>query len=132
MRGVGALIAGAAVCVGGAHAAFAAVPHQAALAPAQSRYKPLARVDTLLTGATILDGVGGRLEGGGVLIRDGRIVAVGHGVAHEGAVVVNVSGRWVTPGLIHIHMRRPGVQITQCVRDERIRVIYASVGDNIK
>ena len=38
-------------------------------------------------------------------MRDGRIVALGHGLAHEGAVVVDASSLWMTPGLIDIHMR---------------------------
>ena len=103
---ISALILSAVMCVGGAHAARApAAPaeHQAEISAPASRYKPLPRADTLLTGATILDGAGGRLEHGEVLMRDGRIVAVGHDLAHEGAVVVDASGRWITPGIIDIH-----------------------------
>ncbi len=90
----------------GAHAAApsaVAPPRQAALEAPDSRYRPLPRVDTLLTGATILDGVGGRIEHGDVLMRDGRIAAVGQALSHEGVGVVDVSGRWVTPGIIDIH-----------------------------
>jgi imidazolonepropionase-like amidohydrolase len=95
-------------CLPGAHAAApappTAVPHrQAALDPPESRYRPLPRVDTLLTAATILDGAGGRIEHGDVLMRDGRIAAVGHGLSHDGAAVVDASGRWITPGVIDIH-----------------------------
>jgi imidazolonepropionase-like amidohydrolase len=92
-------------CLGGANAAAppAALPRLAALEAPASRYHPLPRADTLLTGATILDGAGGRLEHGEVLMRDGRIVALGHGLAHEGAVVVDAGNRWVTPGVIDIH-----------------------------
>ena len=100
------LVISAALGSSAAHAAAPpapSVPRQAALEAPQSRYRPLPRVDTLLTGATILDGVGGRIEGGDVLMRDGRIVAVGHALAHEGAHVVDASGRWVTPGIIDIH-----------------------------
>jgi imidazolonepropionase-like amidohydrolase len=78
-------------------------PRQAALEPPASRYQPLPRVDTLLTGATILDGLGGRIEHGEVLMRDGHVVAVGMSVAHEGAVVVDAKDRWITPGLIDVH-----------------------------
>ncbi|MBV8806250.1 MAG: amidohydrolase family protein [Sinobacteraceae bacterium] len=96
----------AALCVGGAQAATAPpahVWHQAELAAPESRYKPLPRVDTLLKGAIILDGEGGRFEHGDVLMQDGRIVAVGHDLAKEGAFIVDASGRWITPGIIDIH-----------------------------
>ena len=80
-----------------------AQPRQAALEAPESRYRPLPRVTTLLAGATILDGMGGRTEHGDLLMRDGRIVAVGQALLHEGAVVIDASGRWITPGLIDVH-----------------------------
>lgn len=94
-RSMSALILIAAIGVGSAH--------QAELSAPVSRYQPLPRVDTLLTGATILDGAGNRIEHGEVLIRGGKIVNVGHDIAHEGAVVVDASGRWITPGIIDVH-----------------------------
>ncbi len=93
-------------CLNSSHAAVPAAvapPRQAALEAPESRYRPLPRVDTLLSGATILDGVGGRIEQGDLLMRDGRIVALGHALSHEGAVVIDASGRWITPGIIDIH-----------------------------
>jgi imidazolonepropionase-like amidohydrolase len=93
-------------CLNSSYAAAPSVvapPRQAALEAPESRYRPLPRVDTLLTGATILDGVGGRIEHGDLLMREGRIVVVGHALSHEGAVVVDASGRWITPGIIDIH-----------------------------
>jgi imidazolonepropionase-like amidohydrolase len=43
----------------------------------------------------------GVIEGGTVLIRDGRIAAVGKGIAvPTGARLIDASGKWVTPGLI--------------------------------
>ncbi len=102
-----ALLAISAVpCLNSSHAAAPSVvapPRQAALEAPESRYRPLPRVDTLLSGATILDGVGGRIEHADLLMRDGRIVVVGHALSHEGAVVVDASGRWITPGIIDIH-----------------------------
>jgi imidazolonepropionase-like amidohydrolase len=77
-------------------------PHPALAAPA-SRYQPLPRVDTLLTGATILDGAGGRIEHGEVLMRDGRIMAVGHELARGDARILDAGGRWITPGIIDVH-----------------------------
>ncbi len=58
-------------------------------------------------GATIwTQGPEGRLEDADMLIRDGRIVEVGQGLsAPRGAVVIDGTGKHVTPGLIdpHIH-----------------------------
>jgi len=58
-----------------------------------------------ITGATILSvSAAGRIENGTVLIRDGRIAAVGREVAvPDGAVVIDARGRFVTPGLIDTH-----------------------------
>ena len=41
------------------------------------------------------------IEGGTVIVRDGRIVAVGKGIAvPAGATVIDATGKWVTPGLV--------------------------------
>lgn len=81
---------------------------RAALAPWQedpfpSRYRPAAPDDMLLRGATILDGAGGRIEGGDVLVRAGKIVAVGKGLSNPGVREVDATGRWITPGVIDVH-----------------------------
>jgi len=68
-----------------------------------STYVPLPRTDTLIVHATILDGAGHRIDDGELLMRDGKIVAAGHGLSAAGATVVDAHGRWVTPGLIDIH-----------------------------
>ena len=57
----------------------------------------------LLRGATILDGVGGRIEGGDILIRGGKIVAVGKSLANPGVREVDAGGRWITPGVVDVH-----------------------------
>lgn len=69
----------------------------------KSRYRPLPRLDTLLVGATLLDGVGGRAENVDVLMRDGVIAAVGQHLPREGVTVIDATGRWVTPGIVDIH-----------------------------
>jgi len=71
--------------------------------PFESRYAPLPGGKTLIRGATVLTGTGARLDSADVLIDDGRIVAVGHGLAAEGADVVDANGKWVTPGVIDVH-----------------------------
>jgi imidazolonepropionase-like amidohydrolase len=68
-----------------------------------STYRPLPRTDTLVTHATILDGAGRRIDDGELLMRDGKVVAVGHDLQAAGATVIDAHGRWVTPGLIDIH-----------------------------
>ncbi|MCB2047338.1 MAG: amidohydrolase family protein [Novosphingobium sp.] len=70
-------------------------------APA-SEYRPLPRQDTLLVGATILDGAGGRLIGD-VLVRDGKIVSVGQFPEAQNVTRIDATGRWITPGLIDVH-----------------------------
>jgi imidazolonepropionase-like amidohydrolase len=72
-----------------------------------STYTPLPRHDTIIIGATILDGTGQRIENGSILLRDGKVVAIGPALAAPAdAEVVEARGRFVTPGLIdpHAHM----------------------------
>ncbi|MFN2324725.1 MAG: amidohydrolase family protein [Gemmatimonadales bacterium] len=55
-----------------------------------------------ITGGTVFPVSGPRIESGTVLIRDGRIEAVGANVAIPGdATRIDATGKWVTPGLIH-------------------------------
>jgi imidazolonepropionase-like amidohydrolase len=72
--------------------------------PYPSTYRPLASQPVLLSGATVLDGAGRRLDGADVLMADGRIVAVGSGLdAPADAIRVDGRGKWVTPGIIDVH-----------------------------
>jgi imidazolonepropionase-like amidohydrolase len=86
----------------------------AALYP--STYKPIPSPPTLIRNATVLTAAGDRIEAGSVLLRDGRIVAVGKTIeAPAGAVVVDATSKWVTPGIIDIHSHlgvyaSPGVE----------------------
>lgn len=57
----------------------------------------------LLRGATILDGIGGRIDGGDLLLRGGKIEAVGKGLANPGVREIDAHGRWITPGIIDVH-----------------------------
>ena len=47
-----------------------------------------------------------------VLIEDGKIAAVGEGLAAEGAEVRDLSGKYLVPGLMdmHVHLREPGFE----------------------
>jgi hypothetical protein len=72
--------------------------------PYASTYRRLAAPPVLVSGATVLDGNGGRLDGADVLMADGRIVAVGTGLdVPADAVRVDGRGKWVTPGIIDVH-----------------------------
>jgi imidazolonepropionase-like amidohydrolase len=81
-----------------------------------STYHPIPAPPTLIRNATVLTAVGERIEGGSVLLKDGRIVAVGKTIeAPAGALVVDASGKWVTPGIIDVHSHlgvyaSPGVE----------------------
>ena len=93
--------------------ALAAMPvpgaaQRAMLAPWQenpypSTYKAPPPDDMLLRGATVLDGAGQRIEGGDVLVRGGKVVAVGKGLANPGVREIDARGRWITPGTIDVH-----------------------------
>lgn len=55
-----------------------------------------------ITGGTVYPVSGPKISNGTVLIRDGRIVAVGASVVvPTGATRVDAAGKWITPGLIH-------------------------------
>jgi imidazolonepropionase-like amidohydrolase len=72
--------------------------------PYASTYRPIASPAVLIRDATVLTGTGARLDEADVLMRDGRIVAVGRDLdAPADAVQVDGRGKWVTPGLIDVH-----------------------------
>jgi imidazolonepropionase-like amidohydrolase len=72
--------------------------------PYPSTYRPVAAPPVLFRGATVLTGTGERLDGGDVLVAEGRVQAVGRGLeAPAGATIVDASGKWITPGLIDVH-----------------------------
>ncbi len=72
--------------------------------PFPSTYRAYPGVPTLVTGVTIYDGEGGRIENGQALFADGKIVAVGQAVeAPQGATLIDGRGKWLTPGVIDIH-----------------------------
>ena len=72
--------------------------------PYPSTYAPLPSDLTAIVGATVLDGIGGRIEGGTVVMNGGDIVAVGADVdVPAGARVIDGTGKWVTPGVIDVH-----------------------------
>ncbi|MFC5571337.1 amidohydrolase [Lysobacter yangpyeongensis] len=72
--------------------------------PYPSTYRAIASAPVLIQHATVLDGTGRRLDDADVLLRDGKVVAVGNDVqAPADAVRVDGTGKWVTPGVIDVH-----------------------------
>src|SRR5690606_13379726 len=72
--------------------------------PYPSTYERIAAPPVLITGATVLDGAGNRIDDADVLMADGVIVEVGRGLqAPAGATRVDGTGKWVTPGIIDVH-----------------------------
>jgi imidazolonepropionase-like amidohydrolase len=100
-----------ACAAGAALAACATTPAQEAAPARQETAAPFASTyvrrpapPTVIRGATVLDGEGGELAGADVLMQDGRIVAVGVGLAAPaGAVEIDGRGKFVTPGIIDAH-----------------------------
>ena len=97
-------------CASGGGAASAATPAPSrdaanpAAAPFPSTYTTRAAAPVLIRNATVMTAAGPQLEGASVLIRDGRIAAVGRDLAPpSGATVIDGTGKFVTPGLIDTH-----------------------------
>jgi imidazolonepropionase-like amidohydrolase len=69
-----------------------------------STYRRHANPPVLIRNATIMTATGQEIAGGSILFRDGRIVSVGATVeAPADAVVVDGTGKYVTPGIIDDH-----------------------------
>ncbi|HEX8667222.1 MAG TPA: amidohydrolase [Allosphingosinicella sp.] len=73
--------------------------------PFPSTYRRYPGVPTAITGATVFDGEGGRIENGTVILADGVVQAIGgpDTAIPEGATRIDGRGKWVTPGVIDIH-----------------------------
>ncbi len=75
---------------------------RAALALLASLAAPAAAETIAITNAIVATGDGsGPIQGGTVVVRDGRIVAAGAGARiPAGAHVIDATGKWVTPGIV--------------------------------
>src|SRR6476469_7741737 len=85
--------------------------------PYPSTYVRYPGVLTVIRHATVFDGDGRRIEDGTVVFADGVIQAVGGPelASPAGAVEIDGTGKWVTPGIIDVHSHlgdypSPGVQ----------------------
>jgi imidazolonepropionase-like amidohydrolase len=73
--------------------------------PYPSTYVRYPGVPTVIRNATIFDGEGGRINGGTVILADGVVQAVGDAglAAPAGAIEIDGTGKFVTPGIIDVH-----------------------------
>ena len=74
-------------------------------------------MDRLLKGGTLIDGSGSRR--GDVLVRDGRIAAIGPDIVEaSGAQVIDCRGKLVSAGFVdvHGHFREPGQSYKETIR----------------
>jgi dihydroorotase len=71
-----------------------------------------ARGALLITGGRVIDPASGGDGLADILIRDGRIEAVGTGLADHEAQHFDAKGKIVAPGFIdmHVHLREPGIE----------------------
>ena len=86
--------------------------------PFPSTYKPFPSRPTLIRNATVMTAAGATLPNASVLLRDGKIAAVGSNLAAPAdAVIVDGTGKYVTPGIIdthsHLGVFRPHVRRRQ-------------------
>src|SRR6266404_6160500 len=72
--------------------------------PFPSTYHPFPGRPTLIRNATIMTAAGPSIMNGSVLLRDGKIAAVGASIsAPADALVIDGTGKYVTPGIIDVH-----------------------------
>ncbi len=82
----------------------AAAAQQRPADPWASTYRAPQSRPTVIRNATILTAAGPAIERGALLLRDGKIAAIGQTVdAPPDAVVIDAAGKWVTPGIIDTH-----------------------------
>jgi len=96
------LLAGLALAVG--LAGCGEPREQRSLAAFKSTYTSRPAPAYLIQNSTILDGLGGEMTDADLLMADGKIVAVGSAIAApDDAVIIDGSGRTLTPGIIDVH-----------------------------
>ena len=80
-------------------------PTQKVPAPFPSTYKAYPGVATAIRNVTVYDGEGGKIDNGVVVITAGKISSVGgpETAIPAGVMVIDGTGKFVTPGIIDIH-----------------------------
>jgi imidazolonepropionase-like amidohydrolase len=89
--------------------------------PYPSTYKSLPATDMLIDDATVFDGIGHRLLHAGVLLHNGKIVAVGSNLPpSKDAQVIDAHGRFITPGLIDVHSHLGDFAMPFTLKDAKV------------
>lgn len=85
----------------------------------------------LLKNAHVIDPQVGLNETADILIRDGKIVEVGHDLTMEKGVERDLSGKIVTPGLVdmHVHFRDPGFEYKETIESGARAAVHGGFTD---
>lgn len=68
--------------------------------PFESTYEPLPPTNTIFRNANIYDGEGNELNNTDLIIKDGKVVAMGIDLPSSADLIeVDASGKWITPGI---------------------------------
>ncbi len=114
--------------------------------PFPSTYTPFPSKPTLIENVTIFTAVGPRIVNGALLMRDNKIAAVGKSAddpaikqaeGGESPVVIDGTGKFVTPGIIDVHSHlgvyaAPGVESQQRRQRARESGDAATCGPSIR
>lgn len=95
-----------AVMTGGVHAqSHSPHNHHSKTGAWASTYKKMPSKSTWISNVTLLDGKGKMMAGVNIGLKDGKIFYVGEGKgpAIKYDVMIDGTGRWVTPGIIDVH-----------------------------
>ena len=68
-----------------------------------STYQPMASENIVIVNANMFDGLGNEFKDYDILLKDGKIQAIGPDLVIDGSEVIDAQGKWVTPGIIDIH-----------------------------
>ena len=90
-----------------------------------STYRPLESENIVIRNATVFDGNGNKFQNFDVHFSNGKIQAIGLRLVTDGAIEIDGTGKYVTPGIIdnHSHM---GVYPAPSVRTSSDCLLYTS------
>ena len=79
----------------------------------------------LIRGGRVIDPASNRDEVADLLVRDGRIAAIGTGLSADGARIIDAAGCVVAPGFIdlHTHLREPGSEQKGTIATETLAAL---------